>query len=75
MISLVAEHHEIKRLVYEADTSTASTKAGSSNYDTILAKAVNAFIEHAKEEEDGILPRMSANLSPEEKDVSSSSKT
>jgi hypothetical protein len=60
------EHHEIKSLVYEAD------KASSANddYDTILSRAVGAFNEHAKEEEDGILAEMSSKLSADESDVS-----
>ncbi|TFK54664.1 hypothetical protein OE88DRAFT_1653090 [Heliocybe sulcata] len=58
------EHHEIKKLVYEADS--ASTK--SADYDAVLGKAVNAFITHAGEEERDQFPTIKAKLTPEEND-------
>jgi hypothetical protein len=58
------EHHEIKRLVYDADI----TRPGH-DLDNILSKAFHAFDAHAKEEESGILSQMGKALKPEEKDV------
>jgi len=61
----LAEHHEIKKLVYDADTSFSG-----SDFDEKLAKAFQAFDTHAREEEQGILPEMENSLSAQEKDVS-----
>jgi hypothetical protein len=61
------EHAEVKRLVYDADTTHMKT---ADDYDAVLAKAVNAFIEHATEEENDQLPRLVAALSQEENTVS-----
>ncbi|KDQ07740.1 hypothetical protein BOTBODRAFT_192202 [Botryobasidium botryosum FD-172 SS1] len=58
------EHAEVKKLVYEADS--ASTK--SADYDSILGKAVQAFLAHAQEEEDEQHNILRAHLTPEEND-------
>ncbi|KIJ38999.1 hypothetical protein M422DRAFT_230846 [Sphaerobolus stellatus SS14] len=57
------EHHEIKRLVHDADTTTAGP-----DFDAKIAKAFQAFDTHAREEEESILPEMEKNLTSEEKD-------
>ncbi|KAJ7364401.1 hypothetical protein DFH08DRAFT_681083 [Mycena albidolilacea] len=58
------EHAEVKKLVYQAD----STSVKHDDYDSILGQAVNGFLTHAKEEEDMQHPKMLAHLSPEEND-------
>lgn len=59
------EHAEIKRLVYDAD----ATRLGKADYDSVLERAVTAFLTHAKEEEDEQLPLIRQKLTPEENDV------
>jgi len=56
------EHAEIKRLMYEADV--ASVK--STEFDSILGRAVSAFLLHADEEERDQLPQLIRELTPEE---------
>ncbi|RDX56461.1 hypothetical protein OH76DRAFT_1460142 [Lentinus brumalis] len=58
------EHAEIKRLVYDAD----ATRLGKADYDSVLERAVTAFLTHAKEEEDEQLPLIRQKLTPEEND-------
>ncbi|KAF8501831.1 hypothetical protein JB92DRAFT_2833702 [Gautieria morchelliformis] len=58
------EHHEIKNLVYEADTNSSA----KDDYDEILSRAVNAFDKHAAEEEKGILVEMEKTLSAKTSD-------
>lgn len=58
------EHHEIKSLAYDADSTTAGP-----DFDRKLEKAFQAFDTHAREEEEGILTEMDKKLTPEEKDV------
>lgn len=59
------EHAEVKKLVYEAD----STKTSDATYDNVLARAVTAFLTHASEEEADQLPLLAAKITPEENDV------
>ncbi|KDQ61079.1 hypothetical protein JAAARDRAFT_204844 [Jaapia argillacea MUCL 33604] len=56
------EHAEIKKLVYAADS--ASTK--SEEYDEVLGRAVNAFLEHAGEEEGDQFGKIKEALDAEE---------
>jgi len=58
------EHAEVKKLLYEAD----ATDAAHENYDEILSRAVTAFIEHAKEEEDVQFSKIRAAISPSDND-------
>ncbi|KAI0702976.1 hypothetical protein C8T65DRAFT_655250 [Cerioporus squamosus] len=58
------EHHEIKQLVYKAD----STSVASPEYDEVITKAVTTFLTHAKEEEDEQHPIMRQKLSPQDND-------
>ena len=59
------EHAEVKKLVYAADD--ASVDQG--DYVSIMSAAVDAFLEHAAEEEKDQLPKLIAKLSPEENDA------
>ncbi|RPD66426.1 hypothetical protein L226DRAFT_609269 [Lentinus tigrinus ALCF2SS1-7] len=58
------EHADIKKLVYDAD-ATRLTKA---EYDSILERAVTAFLTHAKEEEDEQHPLIRQKVTPEDND-------
>ncbi|KAI0811209.1 hypothetical protein BC629DRAFT_1038401 [Irpex lacteus] len=58
------EHAEVKRAVYDADTHPFN----SPDYDTVLAKAVTTFIDHAREEEEQQFPVLKSKLTPEESD-------
>ena len=59
------EHAEVKRAVYDADATSMSRD----DYGTVLEKAGNTFLTHAKEEEDEQHPLIRQKLSPEENDV------
>lgn len=59
------EHAEVKKLVYAAD----STAVSSPNYDEVLAKAVNGFLAHAREEEEEQFAVLKSKLSSTENDV------
>lgn len=59
------EHAEVKKLVYDADT----THTSANGYDDVLARAVTAFLTHADEEEADQLPLLVQKISPEENDV------
>ncbi|KAI0723945.1 hypothetical protein C8T65DRAFT_714859 [Cerioporus squamosus] len=59
-----ARSTQTKKLVYDAD-ATRLTKA---EYDSVLERAVTAFLTHAKEEEDEQHPLIRQKLSPEEND-------
>jgi hypothetical protein len=58
------EHAEVKKLVYEADTKSYE----SADYDLVLSRAVEAFITHAKEEEDEQFAKIRTACSPEQSD-------
>ncbi len=55
----------MKRAVYDADTHPFN----SPDYDTVLAKAVTTFIDHAREEEEQQFSVLKSKLTPEESDV------
>lgn len=57
----------MKKLVSQANT----VKVTDSNYDDIISKAVNAFLEHADEEESNQLKLILKALTAEENDVCS----
>jgi nitroimidazol reductase NimA-like FMN-containing flavoprotein (pyridoxamine 5'-phosphate oxidase superfamily) len=59
----------VKKLVYDADAAAVDQH----DYEDIMARAVNAFLEHAEEEEAGQLQTLKSKLSPEENDVRTSS--
>lgn len=59
------EHAQVKKLVYEADT----TSTASAGYDDVLARAVTAFLTHAAEEERDQLPLLVSKISAEDSDV------
>jgi len=59
------EHATIKKLVYEADT----TSTDKPEYDSILKRAVSTFLEHAGEEEQSQLPMIKDKVSPEDNDA------
>lgn len=59
------EHATVKQLVWKAEHSSTSNE----NYDTILTDAVNAFLEHAQEEETVQFPKLLERLGPEQNDV------
>ncbi|KAL0574487.1 hypothetical protein V5O48_007462 [Marasmius crinis-equi] len=59
------EHSEVKKLVYAADDASID----QDDYDQIMSRAVNAFLEHAKEEEDEQLPKLVSALTPEQNDA------
>ncbi|KAJ7598574.1 hypothetical protein C8J56DRAFT_770100 [Mycena floridula] len=59
------EHAEVKKLVYAADDASLD----QTHYDEIMARAVNAFLDHAQEEETELLPKFVSQLSPEENDA------
>ncbi|KAJ7580501.1 hypothetical protein C8J56DRAFT_1006460 [Mycena floridula] len=66
------EHTEVKKLVYAADDIDASLD--QTHYDEIMTSSrgnttVNAFLEHAQEEETELLPKLVSQLSPEENDA------
>ncbi|KAL7413551.1 hypothetical protein BDY24DRAFT_388896 [Mrakia frigida] len=56
------EHAQVKKMVYRADT----TSMESADYDQVLFNAVQAFLVHAKEEEDVQLPKLVSMLTQEE---------
>ncbi|KAI9067110.1 hypothetical protein FKP32DRAFT_1588925 [Trametes sanguinea] len=58
------EHAEIKRLVYDADT----TSVDKPEFSSVIERAVTTFLTHAKEEEDDQHPIMRQKLSPEDSD-------
>ena len=57
----------MKKLVSQADT----VKVTDPNYDDIISKAVNAFLEHADEEESDQFKLILKAVSAEENDVCS----
>ncbi|KAJ8083349.1 hypothetical protein PM082_009221 [Marasmius tenuissimus] len=59
------EHAEVKKLVYAADDASID----QADYDQIMGRAVTAFLEHAKEEEEQQLPKLVSKLKPGESDV------
>jgi hemerythrin superfamily protein len=65
-LSISEEHATVKKLVWKAEHSASN----SENYDTILTDAVNAFLEHAVEEETTQFPKLRERLGPEQNDVS-----
>ncbi|KAJ7579491.1 hypothetical protein C8J56DRAFT_1006655 [Mycena floridula] len=62
------EHTEVKKLVYAADDHLDAS-LDQTHYDEIMTCAVNAFLEHAQEEETELLPKLVSQLSPEENDA------
>jgi len=57
-----AEHAEVKRLMYEADSKSIKKE----DYDSVLTRAVQAFLAHAEEEERDQLPNLVKGVSAEE---------
>lgn len=62
---MTEEHAEVKKLVSQADT----VKVTDPNYDQIISKAVNTFLEHADEEESDQFKLILKAVSSEENDV------
>lgn len=59
------EHADVKKKIFKAEHAFTS----SDNYDAVLAEAVNAFLEHAIEEETEQFPKLLAKFTPEQNDV------
>ena len=62
---MAEEHADIKKLAWEAEHAFSNNK----NYDSILLEAINAFLQHAIEEETTQHPRLRESLTPEQNDV------